>query len=119
MVKAAIPHKSRSEVCLQPARWWAASSTSTIPAQAGSPAARYSAGWPGAVPRATQPSRAARNPLCVRPPERWKPQILDQPYKFAPEDHCNECTHHHRSEEHTSELQSLMRISYDVFCLKK
>src|SRR3546814_2322454 len=26
---------------------------------------------------------------------------------------------HHRSEEHTSELQSLMRISYAVFCLKK
>src|SRR3546814_9746566 len=25
----------------------------------------------------------------------------------------------HRSEEHTSELQSLMRISYTVFCLKK
>ena len=24
-----------------------------------------------------------------------------------------------RSEEHTSELQSLMRISYAVFCLKK
>src|SRR3546814_6795190 len=24
-----------------------------------------------------------------------------------------------RSEEHTPELQSLMRISYDVFCLKK
>src|SRR3546814_2565680 len=24
-----------------------------------------------------------------------------------------------RSEEHTSELQSLMRSSYDVFCLKK
>src|SRR3546814_10897103 len=24
-----------------------------------------------------------------------------------------------RSEEHTSELQSLMRISYDVFCCKK
>src|SRR3546814_6773199 len=24
-----------------------------------------------------------------------------------------------RSEEHTSELQSLMRISYDVFCLQK
>src|SRR3546814_8757566 len=24
-----------------------------------------------------------------------------------------------RSEEHTSELQSLMRISYDVFCLEK
>src|SRR3546814_10177432 len=26
--------------------------------------------------------------------------------------------HQHRSEEHTSELQSLMRISYAVFCLK-
>src|SRR3546814_3816545 len=27
--------------------------------------------------------------------------------------------HLERSEEHTSELQSLMRISYAVFCLKK
>src|SRR3546814_7332524 len=27
--------------------------------------------------------------------------------------------HSARSEEHTSELQSLMRISYAVFCLKK
>src|SRR3546814_6397051 len=30
---------------------------------------------------------------------------------------CGECGG--RSEEHTSELQSLMRISYAVFCLKK
>src|SRR3546814_8692073 len=28
-------------------------------------------------------------------------------------------SHWRRSEEHTSELQSLMRISYAVFCLKK
>src|SRR3546814_6395386 len=28
-------------------------------------------------------------------------------------------TNRDRSEEHTSELQSLMRISYAVFCLKK
>src|SRR3546814_2526069 len=28
-------------------------------------------------------------------------------------------TRDHRSEEHTSELQSLMRISYAVFCLNK
>src|SRR3546814_8328450 len=27
--------------------------------------------------------------------------------------------HHDRSEEHTSELQSLMRLSYAVFCLNK
>src|SRR3546814_2018428 len=30
-----------------------------------------------------------------------------------------ETEHAGRSEEHTSELQSLMRISYAVFCLKK
>src|SRR3546814_4138761 len=29
------------------------------------------------------------------------------------------CSPMNRSEEHTSELQSLMRISYAVFCLKK
>src|SRR3546814_3365345 len=29
------------------------------------------------------------------------------------------CSGSKRSEEHTSELQSLMRISYAVFCLKK
>src|SRR3546814_10336763 len=29
------------------------------------------------------------------------------------------CVRSLRSEEHTSELQSLMRISYAVFCLKK
>src|SRR3546814_7356190 len=29
------------------------------------------------------------------------------------------CLSRMRSEEHTSELQSLMRISYAVFCLKK
>src|SRR3546814_2553646 len=34
------------------------------------------------------------------------------PAKCAPSRIC-------RSEEHTSELQSLMRISYAVFCLKK
>src|SRR3546814_6789618 len=31
----------------------------------------------------------------------------------------HENTYGQRSEEHTSELQSLMRISYAVFCLKK
>src|SRR3546814_4878696 len=30
-----------------------------------------------------------------------------------------QCRRSTRSEEHTSELQSLMRISYAVFCLKK
>src|SRR3546814_3491382 len=34
-------------------------------------------------------------------------------------DHEKLTYRHLRSEEHTSELQSLMRISYAVFCLKK
>src|SRR3546814_3113862 len=36
---------------------------------------------------------------------------MGAPYPFV-------CGQPHRSEEHTSELQSLMRISYAVFCLK-
>src|SRR3546814_1568889 len=40
----------------------------------------------------------------LRPPPR---PLVPRPISFA------------RSEEHTSELQSLMRISYAVFCLKK
>src|SRR3546814_1213179 len=38
--------------------------------------------------------------------------FIDNPIHDAPK-------FHRRSEEHTSELQSLMRISYAVFCLKK
>src|SRR3546814_8390782 len=38
----------------------------------------------------------------------------------GPESRYSECRiFTKRSEEHTSELQSLMRISYAVFCLKK
>src|SRR3546814_1788483 len=39
----------------------------------------------------------------------------------AHRDQCGRRATHpsNRSEEHTSELQSLMRISYAVFCLKK
>src|SRR3546814_10266411 len=40
--------------------------------------------------------------------QRDVPEIVDDP--LGPGE---------RSEEHTSELQSLMRISYAVFCLKK
>src|SRR3546814_3456890 len=36
-----------------------------------------------------------------------------------PANHAGHRRHAERSEEHTSELQSLMRISYAVFCLKK
>src|SRR3546814_9815009 len=38
---------------------------------------------------------------------------------FAHQSQATYSTTSRRSEEHTSELQSLMRISYAVFCLKK
>src|SRR3546814_17745038 len=43
------------------------------------------------------------------------------PFRLAPARIRPQHTCHvwRRSEEHTSELQSLMRISYAVFCLKK
>src|SRR3546814_5293750 len=48
------------------------------------------------------------------PPDSWHiVSILSKCHEDADAEHM--C----RSEEHTSELQSLMRISYAVFCLKK
>src|SRR3546814_4128935 len=38
---------------------------------------------------------------------------------WSASDACGQAFTTMRSEEHTSELQSLMRISYAVFCLKK
>src|SRR3546814_4160186 len=48
-------------------------------------------------------------------PEELQPLIA----RTAPDVVVNAAAHTARSEEHTSELQSLMRISYAVFCLKK
>src|SRR3546814_4276508 len=48
--------------------------------------------------------------LNAMPPRGGDASLSDDELKGAIE---------HRSEEHTSELQSLMRISYAVFCLKK
>src|SRR3546814_4549447 len=52
--------------------------------------------------------------------ERVSPSLA----RLAKSDWCRHCGSGrmrklHRSEEHTSELQSLMRISYAVFCLKQ
>src|SRR3546814_7696612 len=49
-------------------------------------------------------------------------EILEQEYAGPMNDRQKEYARailQSRSEEHTSELQSLMRISYAVFCLKK
>src|SRR3546814_7953471 len=65
--------------------------------------------------------------ISIASPERirsWsygeikKPETIN--YRtFKPERDGLFCARIFRSEEHTSELQSLMRISYAVFCLKK
>src|SRR3546814_5538776 len=55
--------------------------------------------------------RGRPGPVVPRP-RLWRPgERLHQPQR-----HVHDVE---RSEEHTSELQSLMRISYAVFCLKK
>src|SRR3546814_3680707 len=41
------------------------------------------------------------------------------PIREIQKEHTQVRAYEQRSEEHTSELQSLMRISYAVFCLKK
>src|SRR3546814_4731128 len=64
-----------------------------------------------------------------RPSKAWArslPHLRYHPKSRLPRPHPREIrrdfvrgTRLARSEEHTSELQSLMRISYAVFCLKK
>src|SRR3546814_10543028 len=56
---------------------------------------------------------AHAHPQHVRPDR--KPLVMD----IAPDPVEARVPIIQRSEEHTSELQSLMRISYAVFCLKK
>src|SRR3546814_6843523 len=72
--------------------------------------------------RSSTPTRPRRS--CTRPHARWNMIPSDS---MRPKRACSNCARWRanmassptRSEEHTSELQSLMRISYAVFCLKK
>src|SRR3546814_3057780 len=64
--------------------------------------------WPHISPAPWDGGTAARRPMSPGRSSWSLPQ------------HMRGCTgRDNRSEEHTSELQSLMRISYAVFCLKK
>src|SRR3546814_8758239 len=51
--------------------------------------------------------------------EKGEVRLTDAPGPVFFELFLSNTTEGFRSEEHTSELQSLMRISYAVFCLKK
>src|SRR3546814_8562139 len=61
---------------------------------------------------------AAQAGADVKPPPRREEEIFDQVEAEARVD-AAQPEQIARSEEHTSELQSLMRISYAVFCFKK
>src|SRR3546814_3375588 len=67
--------------------------------------ARHKVAWDGKDVTLTVTEFLILETLAARPGiVRSRNQLMDAAY---------------RSEEHTSELQSLMRISYAVFCLKK
>src|SRR3546814_6196907 len=59
-------------------------------------------------------SMVAKLPLALYTNPKFAPKTVLEFIQYAKE-HPGRL----RSEEHTSELQSLMRISYAVFCLKK
>src|SRR3546814_9029027 len=87
----------------------------------------------GETPMCLVPVEARRRPTCQFEPLRAVDEAALERERFAAldlhrppgPDHriddllCREGMFVFRSEEHTSELQSLMRISYAVFCLKK
>src|SRR3546814_2445798 len=77
-------------------------------------------------PRSTRTDTLFPYTTLFRSPRRSPlPDNCAIPAAASASHHCRyhrypRCHHgHSRSEEHTSELQSLMRISYAVFCLKK
>src|SRR3546814_3774344 len=75
--------------------------------------------------RKTMPQRMRRRAFRKpQPPARTLHRAADEGRRQrspsrAPEKRLVLCHCPGRSEEHTSELQSLMRTSYAVFCLKK
>src|SRR3546814_4791732 len=106
------------------------SDLSRIASHAGSRSSRFAS--------TASSSRARKRRRRVRKPRSWarKKSTASRlaPAPFLPEMRSSprartsshsavrrlaRCTAPLRSEEHTSELQSLMRISYAVFCLKK
>src|SRR3546814_2978891 len=84
-----------------------------------------------ACARASGTAAAHRSPhgwlgSSTRPEPNFRPAggsaTLTRRAEQRPDDRTDSPAYRHRSrrsEEHTSELQSLMRISYAVFCLKK
>src|SRR3546814_2175872 len=65
------------------------------------------------ISRRLQPLGKLREFRRFKPSAAAADSVVEIPH------YCQQVIAGFRSEEHTSELQSLMRISYAVFCLKK
>src|SRR3546814_4345908 len=68
---------------------------------------------------ASHVSRADLPCTSAKPSRRRSSMLFTPPAAGSSGSKANPRSAGLRSEEHTSELQSLMRISYAVFCLKK
>src|SRR3546814_3326237 len=71
---------------------------------------------PAKSPAARAPTEKIPAPTATATPRIIRSQALSERLSSWPGSTASAID---RSEEHTSELQSLMRISYAVFCLKK
>src|SRR3546814_8652526 len=81
-----------------------------------SAAGRSCQGGPGDIPRGASPAAQDQISIAGRTrPDRLSDRRVGRPAQSS----LRGIDDRPRSEEHTSELQSLMRISYAVFCLKK
>src|SRR3546814_10917496 len=108
--------------------FWVMTRKITLPLPAGDTGDALQLTWiePPASPRSTPPTPATtpvrrdRAPASTRDPPASAPApVPTEPSVAPPSGTSLRPVFLERSEEHTSELQSLMRISYDVFCLKK
>src|SRR3546814_5958833 len=81
---------------------------------------RFCTGRPGSErARSQSVRRRLARAGCTQPGRRRHRGDSAPPFGIAAEHARGGDRNHRRSEEHTSELQSLMRNSYAVFCLKK
>src|SRR3546814_5057788 len=75
--------------------------------------------WPAKHARGSTARLVPRSLPVLAPPRSIRPTPLPLAYRGVRPCNTGNLRYEKRSEEHTSELQSLMRISYAVFCLKK
>src|SRR3546814_591304 len=96
-VRFSKPRKSKRDIVSMPPRGRPPGSKNKPDHRAGRPPFR--AGWNFSRSKSAPATLATRHSDAITTRPKTTPKV--------------------RSEEHTSELQSLMRISYAVFCLKK